>query len=335
MGSPSAPSLLRAWLALVGLSIRRQARMRQMVWIALGLLGLVLVSVLGRRFIPNRPWIPNRPQLLSPAATEARDHDPWGQFSWRFPRRDPRMTYGDYSVALNVLAEATPIRPEAAAIVRMAAASFEAILQTSRFQIFASRVLFSLFVSFLLPLWSLSFATEAFGGEREARSMVWLLTRPLPRWSIYLAKYLGVLPWVLGFNIGGFALICLAAGEPGRFAFRLFWPGVAVSGVAFASLFHLFGAAVRRPTVVALGYSFFLETILGDMPGLLKRVSVTFYTRCIMFDTAAEYGLTPERPSVYQPVSGETAWLVLISATVVLLAAGMWWFSRAEYREET
>jgi ABC-type transport system involved in multi-copper enzyme maturation permease subunit len=213
----------------------------------------------------------------------------------------------------------------------MAAAAFESILQTSRFQMFCRWVLFSLFLSFLVPLWSLSFATDALGGEREARSLVWLLTRPLPRWSIYLAKYIGVLPWVLGFNVGGFALICLAAGEPGRLAFQLFWPAVAVSGVAFAAVFHLFGAAVRRPTVVALGYSFFLETILGDMPGLLKRISVTFYTRCIMFDAAAEYGLTPEKPTVYQPVTGTTAWIVLISATTAFLIAGMWWFSRTEY----
>src|SRR5262249_8211893 len=106
------------------------------------------------------------------------------------------------------------------------------------------------------------------------------------------------------------------------------------SGLAFAALFHLFGAAVRRPTVVALVYSFFLETILGDMPGLLKRVSVTFYTRCIMFDAAAEYGLTPGKPGVYQPVDGAPAWMVLIGATVVLLAGGMWWFSRAEYGDE-
>jgi ABC-type Na+ efflux pump permease subunit len=216
----------------------------------------------------------------------------------------------------------------------MTAAAFEAVLDSSRFIMFARWVLFSLFLSFLLPLWSLSFATEAVGGEREARSLVWLLTRPLPRWSIYLAKFVGVLPWVLAFNLGGFALICLAAGEPGRLAFRLFWPGVTVSTVAFAALFHLLGATVRRPTVVALVYSFFLETILGDMPGLLKRVSVTFYTRCLMFDAAGEYGLSPERPTVYQPVSGGTAWTVLIAGTVCLLLAGMWWFSRTEYRDD-
>jgi hypothetical protein len=299
-----------------------------------GLLGLVLAGMLAGRLIPTRPYLANRPKLLSATATEARDRQQWSLFARQYPRGSGH-TYGDISAELNFLGEALPLKPEAAAFERMTAAAFESILQTSRFQMFARWVLFSLFLSVLLPLWSLSFATEPLGGEREARTLVWLLTRPLPRWSIYLAKFIGVLPWILGFNIGGFGLICLAAGEPGRLAFRLFWPAVAISGVAFAALFHLFGAAVRRPTVVALVYSFFLETILGDMPGLLKRVSVTFYTRCIMFDAAAEYGLTPEKPGVYLPVSGETAMLVLISATVALLIAGMCWFSRAEYWEET
>jgi ABC-type transport system involved in multi-copper enzyme maturation permease subunit len=323
----------RAWLALVGLSVRRQARMRQMVWIAVGLLALIIGDILVSRLFVARRAAEHQPQWLGPEATQARYGDLWG-LARRYRRRGDPTNYGDASIQLTVVAESALLGPDAAALARMQAAAFEAVIQTSRFEMFANRVLFSLFVSFLLPLWTLSFATEAIGGEREARSLVWLLTRPLPRWSVYLAKFVGVLPWVLGLNLGGFALICLAAGEPGRLAFRLFWPAVAVSGLAFAALFHLFGAAVRRPTVVALVYSFFLETILGDMPGLLKRVSVTFYTRCIMFDAAAEYGLTPEKPAVYQPVDGTTAWVVLVGATVALLAAGMWWFSRAEYRDE-
>ncbi len=329
----AAPSPVRAWLALVALSVRRQARMRQMVGIAVGLLGLVLAIMLAERVMRARNAAFHAYQALDPAATRARYGESWS-LTWRNFRRGGPI-YGDVAVNLQAAAEGFPFAPPTTAVERMAAASFEAILQSSRFLMFARWVLFSLFLSFLLPLWSLSFATEALGGEREARSLVWLLTRPLPRWSIYLAKFVGVLPWVLGLNLGGFALICLVAGAPGRQAFGLFWPAVAVSSLAFAALFHLFGAAVRRPTVVALVYSFFLEAILGDMPGLLKRVSVTFYTRCIMFDAAAEYGLTPEKPGVYQPVSGATAWAVLIGATVVLLAAGMWWFSRAEYREET
>src|SRR5438094_910285 len=39
------PSLFRAWCFLVWLSIARQARMRQMVWIALGLLGFATTFI--------------------------------------------------------------------------------------------------------------------------------------------------------------------------------------------------------------------------------------------------------------------------------------------------
>jgi hypothetical protein len=304
-----------------------------MVWIAFGLLALVLVYILIGRFRAARNGVDHQPQTLGPKVTALRYGQLWSLNTRQFPRR-VGPAYGDISIELNALGEAAPLRPESAVFGRMSAAAFEAILQASPFLMFARGILFSLFLSFLLPLWSLSFATEALGGEREARSLVWLLTRPIPRWAIYLAKFVGLLPWVLGFNLGGFALICLAAGEPGRLAFRLFWPGVLVSSLAFAALFHLFGAAFRRATVVALVYSFFLETILGDMPGLLKRVSVTFYARCLMFDAAGEYGLTPERPSVYQPVDGATAWTVLIGGTVCLLLVGMWWFSRSEYGDE-
>ena len=44
-------------------------------------------------------------------------------------------------------------------------------------------------VSFLLPIWSLSFATEALGGERETNSLVWLLIRPLPRPAILIRAW--------------------------------------------------------------------------------------------------------------------------------------------------
>jgi hypothetical protein len=105
--------------------------------------------------------------------------------------------------------------------------------------------------------------------------------------------------------------------------------------LAFVALFHFIGAWARRPTVVALAYSFFLEVLLGDMPGLMKRVSLGFYTRCLMFDLAEGYGVRPERASVYLPVSGPTAAAVLVGVTAVLLLAGMAWFSRSEYRDLT
>ncbi|MFO0808294.1 MAG: ABC transporter permease [Gemmataceae bacterium] len=252
-------------------------------------------------------------------------------------RRDRRLNGATYA-AINRTYRATgvgvPFRPETAALHQMAGGAFEAALEASKVSNFTLTTVFGVYLGFLLPLFSLAFATDAIGGEREARTTVWLVSRPLPRWSIYLAKFVAVLPWTLAFNFGGFALMCAAAGRAGGVAFQLCWPSVLVSSVTFAALFHLFGAYFRWPTVVGLVYSFFLETLLGSMPGLMKRISVTFYSRCLIYDATAPYGVTPERPTVYLPVSGMTAWAVLTLATVLLLGVGMFVFSRAEYRDE-
>jgi ABC-type transport system involved in multi-copper enzyme maturation permease subunit len=199
------------------------------------------------------------------------------------------------------------------------------------FILFSRRPVLGLFCGFLLPMWSLSFATEALGREREAHNLVWVLTRPLSRPAIYVAKLVAVLPWCLGLNLGGFALICLAGGATGREAFGVYWPAVVGGSVAFCGLFHLMGALFRRAAVVAVLYSFFLESFLGSMPGYWKRASISFYTRCLMYDRGAGYNVRPMNRETYIPVDGPTAWAVLAAASVVFLLWGMFVFSRSEY----
>src|SRR5262249_34355982 len=115
-------------------------------------------------------------------------------------------------------------------------------LDVSGFQVFSQSFVFSVFLAFLLPLWGLSFSTQAVGGQREGQIFIWVLSRPLTRPAIYLAKFVALLPWGLGLNVGGFAILCLAAGTPGRMAFRAYWPAVVCASLTFISLFMLFGA---------------------------------------------------------------------------------------------
>src|SRR5207245_2899117 len=138
--------------------------------------------------------------------------------------------------------------------------AWRAGLDVSGFYRFANVIVFTIYLSFLLPIWSLSFATEALAGEREARSLMWLLTRPLSRPAIYLAKFVALLPWSLGLTLGGFGLLCLAGGRPGPQALELFWPAVLCGTLAFAALFQFIGAFFKRPAIIAIVYSFFLET---------------------------------------------------------------------------
>lgn len=326
-------SLIRAWFAVVAISLRRQARLRQMVWIALGLLALATLFVVAMRFDPMRKAFYQRTSLLASTGVTNTSESALGMAYRRFPNRDG-VAILDLDVYYVVETAALPLDPSLGAIQRMGAGVFTAAVKGSTVVAFARWVIFSLFVSFLLPLWTLSFATESLGGERESHTLIWLLTRPLPRWAIFLAKFAALLPWCIAISLVGFAVLCFAGGPPGRIAFGMFWPAVLMGTIAFAALFHFIASWARRPTVIALIYVFFLEVLLGDMPGLMKRISISFYTRCLMFDAAQHTGLTPDKPLVYMPVSGPTAWIVLITATAVLLIAGMLIFSRREYPDE-
>lgn len=304
-----ASSSLHAWLYLVRLSWQRQARARQMVWLALGLLAFAVAFT---AINTAGGW--------------------WGMQNWRFRGfPPPALSYSEVLTALESWRAACPWPSGPAAIQDMFNGTAAAAMQESGPYVF-SQVLFSILIGFLLPIWSLSFATDAVGGDRESGSLVWLFTRPLSRPAIYLARFVALLPWSLGLNLAGFGLICLAAGRPGRIAFGLYWPAILCSTLCFSALFMLMGAVFRRPAIIAIVYSFFLETIFGNMPGYLKRVSISFYARCMMFDAGRAYDVQPEKPSVYLSVSGESALWVLLTATVLLLVIGMAWFARAEYR---
>src|SRR5262249_15156485 len=149
--------------------------------------------------------------------------------------------------------------------VPKAVISSEKFLKDWGFMTYSRWVIHLVFFGFVLPLFTLSYASGAFGTDRESRSLVWLMTRPIPRSAIYLAKFIGTLRWCLAFGLGGFAAVCLAGGEYGREAFDRYWPAAAMATVAFASLFHLVGAIFRRPVVVGLIYVFFFEAVVAAL----------------------------------------------------------------------
>lgn len=303
-GKPSDPpsaSPWRAWWYLVVFSFVRMFRVRQLVAIATALLLITVVIV----------------ALVTL------------QFGW------------DRSAAR--LARANPDR-----IMLVAGGVVAPVIEKSEYMqsirkesqplpVFSRWMVFFVFLGFLMPLWTLSFAVSGLGTERESRSMVWLMTRPIPREGIYLAKFLAVLPWCLGFSLIGFAAICFCAGGTGRQAFVLFWPAVLAGTATFTALFHLIGAVLPRPAIVGLVYAFFFETILSELPvpGTVKRLSINYYTRCIMYADAESAGIPTESSALFIPVSTELAWLVLLGAMVVITGLGMWLFGRIEPREES
>lgn len=319
---------LRAFWELLLFSLGRHWKIRQMGWVSLALLAFLTIFVAIYSRTPNNWRIENRSRWIS-GMTE--DKEP------------VRMTYREYGEERLTIYQAYPGPPEAFAIKSAVASAYRVMMNDQRylddwaFLNYVRWVIFALFLAFLMPLLVLAYATSSMGSERESRTMIWLQTRPIPRWAIYLAKLLGTLPWTVGIALGAFCLLCWAGGDYGRRALVNYWSPVIAGAIAFTALFHLVGAVFRRPSVIGLVYVFFFETLVGSLPGSLKQLSLSYYVRSLFYnETLTEIvAVQPVSIDVYGPADSTTAWLTLVLVSVGLTALGMMLFGRMEAKDET
>ena len=202
----------------------------------------------------------------------------------------------------------------------------------SGFPVFTKNVVFSVLLGFLLPLWCLTFAVEGLGSEREGKTLFWLFSKPVPRSSIYVGKFLAILPWVIIWSLGGFFVLAVCAGDSGIFAFKLFWQPIALASITYASIFFFMGACLPRASLIALAYAFVVETLLGSMPGSLKQLSVAFYARCIMFQKSSDLGVVLEQGGGYGDFSQTMAICFMLGIALMFLVAGIFFFGKIELR---
>ena len=325
---PSQSSAVRAFFALVLFSIKRHAKVRQLGWVAFALLAILC----GLVFVQSYGDVGWRLETRTRRIADPKDKE----------NENPiKVTYKQYGEERLPVYEVLPSTPEGFAIKVAVASAYRAMMQDEQFLHdyaflgFVRLVVFGYFLSFLLPLFTLAYASGAIGSERESRTLLWLLTRPLPRWAVYLAKYLGTMPWCVGISGGAFVLLCLCGGEFGRRAIGLYWPAVLAGSLAFGSLFHLIGALFRWPAVISLVYVFFFELLVGALPGSLKQLSLSFYIRSLFYnETAGAIAhAKPENVDAYAPTDPTTAWVTLVAASVVLTLVGMWLFGRQEPKD--
>jgi len=200
----------------------------------------------------------------------------------------------------------------------------------------AQNVLVPSFIAFLMPIIAIGYGAAGIGAEREDRTLIYLLMTPIPRPVAYLMRFLAAELLVIGATAAALRMLCQMAGTPGDEAWSLFWPASLLGAAAYAALFLLVGTIFRHGTIISLAYWFFLEVLFGNMPGIIKRISVAFYVRSMIYDAGADLKIGPVgrvAREMFLPVSGDTARSVLICATAGLLAAGLIAFTRREYRD--
>ena len=179
------------------------------------------------------------------------------------------------------------------------------------------------------------------GDDREDKTLVYLSTRPISRWSLYLAKLLGALPLALGISLGAVFGLCAVASACGGLPLPLlevawmFLPTIALGTFAYLAFFGWLGAVFRNATLIGVAHVFLVEFFMGQVPGVLKRISISFYVRCMLYDAGSGHGLKPRNTAIFQPVEGDEAAASLLVVGAGFLLLGMYWFSRREYRDLT
>lgn len=204
--------------------------------------------------------------------------------------------------------------------------------QFQQFSWFTARI----FIALVLPLCGIAFGTAGVGGDREDRTLVFLLVRPLPRFAILLAKFTAAAPLALTLVVTSYYVYCQQVGGVGRAAFALYLPAIVATLLAYLGLFHLLAVTFRHATIVALIYAMFIEGILSNwLPGIVKRLAINYYGAALVYNAGRAEGAQPPDARWFEPITSPVAMgcLLAIAASTLALAAVV--FQRREYRDLT
>ncbi len=194
----------------------------------------------------------------------------------------------------------------------------------------------SIFVYHILALVSAIFTTAIISQEVEQRTIVYLLTRPVPRWklltlryaaSVIVVAFVGILCAVLS-SIGayhGFGSNPLLAKD---------CAALVVGACAYGALFLLVSLMFNRAMIICLLFAFGWETAVPNMPGEMYYLSIYSYLQGI-----AQHPSAGDNRLLALLIGGNadntltagTSYFVMAALVVALIALGSWWFTTFEY----
>jgi len=132
----------------------------------------------------------------------------------------------------------------------------------------------------LLPITAVIFGTTAFGGEVEDGTLIYLLVRPVPRWSVVLVKFAVAALVSAGVVSASVLLAWFAlrnAELPWAFA-QGFLTATMIGAVIYCGIFAYLGLVTRRGLVFGLVYTIVFENILARNLAGVKWLSVREFT---------------------------------------------------------
>jgi ABC-2 type transport system permease protein len=187
-----------------------------------------------------------------------------------------------------------------------------------------------LIVTAVLPLTALLLGTSVLGDEIEEGTIIYLLTKPVPRWQILLPKLAAAWLVATALVVASTVVSGLIAldGAGGRSIITGFAVAVVLGALAYTALFMLLSVATSRALIAGVIYVFIWEGAITSIFAGTRYLSLRHYTLAIA-DWIA--GVSPVTFDAY--VSGTTGLVMMIIAIVAFTLYANQRLQRLDIRE--
>jgi ABC-2 type transport system permease protein len=200
------------------------------------------------------------------------------------------------------------------------------------------------FLQFLSALVALFYATALVADEIDNRTITFLITRPVRKYSIILGKFsaymLEALLILVPPMLLTFLIIATDSGMSSDFAASLSvfsrWLGVTMLAlIVYGAIFTCFGAFARRPVIFGMLFAFGWEKTVLIVPGIIKKFSVIHYLMSVSSEEPVmqEFGVSLPRGAIpNSPVL--LSIVVLLIIAIIFLGLSIFTIYHKEYRFE-
>lgn len=150
-------------------------------------------------------------------------------------------------------------------------------------------------IAILMPLLGLVAGTGSIGPEIDEGSIVYLLAKPISRYSIVVTKLVIAIGVVVVFGVVPVLVSgVVLTGEVGRLTIA-FGGGALAAGVAYCAVFLLLAVLSRNAVVIGLIYALIWETLVGGIVPGAQALSVQQWSLAVvqrvLGDDAAALGV--------------------------------------------
>jgi ABC-2 type transport system permease protein len=179
------------------------------------------------------------------------------------------------------------------------------------------------------------FALQVIGAEVEQKTIVYLLTRPMPRAQILLARTMAAIASVAFISLISLVAVAAACGGTAWQQLPVDASALVAGAFAYTSFFALISLFIHKAMTLCLMFAFGWETGIPNLPGNLFWVSINSYLTGITQAAKREAANGAINAFAGGRSVGEITpvigWCAMIGFTLFCLGLGAYWFSNNEY----